>query len=143
MKRQPSHRDVFYDRPEYQGLLDRLAANVRRLREAQGWTQKEAARRCLDLPMPVYASIERAENNSTAVTLARLMVGLGVDAQDLLAPAPMPPPRKPGRPKKPGATGGTTSGSITARESTSSATTGHPAPTEDDHPLEGPSDRGR
>ncbi|MFO0608859.1 MAG: helix-turn-helix transcriptional regulator [Polyangiales bacterium] len=100
MKRQPSHRDIFYDRPEYQDLLDRIAASVRRLREERGWTQKEAARRCLDLAMPVYASIERAENNATAVTLARLAIGFGVDIQQLLAPSTAPLARKPGRPRR-------------------------------------------
>lgn len=100
VKRLPSHRDVFYERPEYQDLLDRLSASVRGLREARGWTQKEAAQRCLSLAMPVYASIERAENNVTAVTLMRLAVGFEVDVQSLLSPASKPTERKPGRPRK-------------------------------------------
>lgn len=100
MQRLPSNRDVFYELPEYLDLLSRLAANVRRLREAKGWTQDEAAHQCLKMGVLVYASIERGENNLTAVTLARLAVGFGVDVRSLLDPAPLPTPRKPGRPRK-------------------------------------------
>lgn len=101
MKRLPSRRDSFYERPEYRDILHRLAANLRRLREAKGWTQEEAAQACLELPVPVYASVERAETNVTAVTLARLAAGYGADVLELLAPACAPADRKPGRPKKP------------------------------------------
>lgn len=101
MQRNPSNRDVFYELPEYVELLARIAANVRVLREARGWTQDEAAHQCLKMGVLVYASIERAENNFTAVTLARLAIGFGVDARSLLDPAAPLPPRKPGRPRKP------------------------------------------
>jgi transcriptional regulator with XRE-family HTH domain len=100
MQRLPSNRDAFYELPEYLDLLNRLAANVRALREAKGWTQDEAAHQCLKMGVLVYASIERAENNLTAVTLARLAIGFGVDVRSLLDPAPPPAPRKPGRPSK-------------------------------------------
>lgn len=100
MQRLPSNRDAFYELPEYVELLGCIAANVRRLREAKGWTQDEAAHQCLKMSELVYASIERAEANFTAVTLARLAIGFGVDVRALLDPAPAPPPRKPGRPRK-------------------------------------------
>lgn len=100
MRRRPSARDPLYEEPEYVAILGRVAANVRRLREAKGWTQEEAAHQCRELAVLVYASIERAENNFTAVTLARLAKGFGVDARELLEPAPAPPPRPPGRPRK-------------------------------------------
>lgn len=101
MQRLPSNRDALYELPEYVGLLGRVAANVRRLREARGWTQDEAADRCVKMGTLVYAGVERAEGNFTALTLARLAIGFEVDAQTLLEPAPAPPPRAPGRPKKP------------------------------------------
>ncbi|MFO0627847.1 MAG: helix-turn-helix transcriptional regulator [Polyangiales bacterium] len=100
MQRRPSKRDALYERPEYTELLGRVAANVRRLREARGWAQDEAADRCLKMGTLVYASVERAEDNFTALTLARLTVGLGVDVRDLFMPAAAPQPRRPGRPRK-------------------------------------------
>lgn len=100
MQRRPSQRDALYECAEYTELLGRVAANVRRLRESHGWAQDEAADRCLKMGTLVYASVERAEGNFTALTLARLTVGLGVDVRDLFAPAPAPAPRRPGRPRK-------------------------------------------
>ncbi|MDO9016218.1 MAG: helix-turn-helix transcriptional regulator [Deltaproteobacteria bacterium] len=100
MRRRPSARDPLYQAPEYLSLVGRIATNVRRLRETRGWNQEEAAHQCRDMAVLVYASIERAENNLTAVTLARLAIGFGVDSQELLEPAPPPTPRPPGRPRK-------------------------------------------
>lgn len=100
MQRRPSVRDPLYEAPEYVDLLGRTAANLQRLRTARGWTQEEAAHQCGELAVLVYASIERGDDNFTAVTLARLARGFGVDVRDLLDPAPPPKPRRPGRPKK-------------------------------------------
>lgn len=101
MRRRPSARDPLYEAPEYVALLGRVAANLRQLREARGWNQDEAAHHCREMAVLVYASLERAENNFTALTLARVAHGFGVDVQTLLAPAEPPPIRKPGRPRKP------------------------------------------
>ena len=110
MQRLPSNRDVLYELPVYVDLLGRIAANVRGLREAREWTQDEAAHQCLKMGVLVYAGVERGENNLTALTLARLAMGFGVDVQALLAPAPTPTPRKPGRPRKIPDGGGTAGG---------------------------------
>ena len=100
MKRLPSTRDSHYETPEYAAILGRVAAHAQELRAARGWTQEEAADRCDEMAVLVYASIERAEDNFTAVTLARLARGFEVDVHDLLAPAEPPKPRRPGRPRK-------------------------------------------
>lgn len=65
-------------------LKDRLAFNVRRLREAQGWTQEEAAHQC-GMPLRLLQGIEARTDNVTLVTLSRLVEGFEVDVQDLLA----------------------------------------------------------
>lgn len=77
MRRRPSNRDALYAEPEYVALLGRVATNVRRLRELKGWNQEEAAHQCLEMAVLAYASIEHAEGNFTALTLARLARVLG------------------------------------------------------------------
>jgi len=100
MQRRPSTRDPLYETPECVAILGRVAAHVQELRSGRGWTQEEAAHQCGEMAVLVYASIERAEDNFTAVTLARLARGFEVDVHDLLAPAEPPKPRRPGRPRK-------------------------------------------
>jgi transcriptional regulator with XRE-family HTH domain len=78
----------------------RLAVNVRRLREAKGWTQEECASQCGRLDPAVLRVIEAANANVTATTVARLCDGLGVDVLDLFAQAGPLVKRKRGRPPK-------------------------------------------
>ncbi len=84
----------------YRAVVERVASNVRRLREARGWTQEEAAFRCAELDPTVFRVVEAARSNITAVTLARLAAGFGVDVRDLFDPAPPLVKRKRGRPTK-------------------------------------------
>lgn len=84
----------------FQMIVERLAVNVRRLREAKGWTQEECAGRCGRLDPAVLRVIEAATANVTATTVARLCDGFGVDVCELLAPAPPLKKRRPGRPPK-------------------------------------------
>lgn len=89
-----------YETPEYRGILDRVAANTRRLRDAVGWSQDAAAEKCGDMPTRLYQMVEAGSTNVTATTLARLCVGFGVDVVALLAPAAPMAKRRRGRPKK-------------------------------------------
>ncbi len=91
-------RDPLYRSPEYLDLIGRVATNVRNLRQGHGWTQEEAATRCGQLSVYVLRQIESAQTNVTAVTLARLSAGFGVDVATFLVPAPTPTRRTPGRP---------------------------------------------
>ncbi len=101
MRRRNTAREELYERPAYHGLLERIGANVRRLREAKGWSQEEAAFQCGDMASPLLRRIELAATNVTALTLARIAEGLGVDASELLAPIATPlAKRGRGRPKK-------------------------------------------
>lgn len=97
-----SRRSHHYQGTTYQELLTRLAANVRGLRTAGGWTQEEAAHRC-GMTTAFFQSIEGEGTNPTGTTLARLADGLGADVGALLIPAAPLPPRRPGRPPKQGA----------------------------------------
>ncbi len=85
--------------PTYDALVARVGTNVRRLREARGWTQEECAYQCKDLGPALLRTIEAGRTNITAATLARLCDGLQVDVAQLFAPADPPLKRKPGRPK--------------------------------------------
>ena len=100
MRARRESREKLYQGAAYLRTLARIAANVRRLREARGWTQEEAAFQCDDLASPLLRRIELAASNVTALTLTRLAEGFGVDIAELLAPVEVPPPRKVGRPRK-------------------------------------------
>jgi transcriptional regulator with XRE-family HTH domain len=86
--------------PGYQSVVDRVAANVRRLREVKGWTQEEAAHQCSGLHATLYRTVEAGRTNVTAATLARLSEGFGVDVVELFVPAPPLVKRRRGRPPK-------------------------------------------
>ena len=100
MRRRSKTREELYQGAAYLRTLARVAANVRRLREARGWTQEEAAFQCDDMASPLLRRVELAATNVTALTLTRLATGFGVDVAELLAPVDAPAPRKVGRPKK-------------------------------------------
>ncbi|MDB4929970.1 MAG: transcriptional regulator [Myxococcaceae bacterium] len=98
MRRKPTTRDPLYRSREYLDLVGRVATNLRQLRQLRGWTQEDAATRCGQLSVYVLRQIESAQTNVTAVTLARLSAGFGVDVAAFLVPAPTPTRRAPGRP---------------------------------------------
>lgn len=98
--RRRSDRSSLYEGDVYRDLLARVAANVRRLREAKGWTQEDCAEKCGDMAPPLLRRIELASTNLTAVTVARLCEGLGVDVTELVAPGTPFVKRRPGRPAK-------------------------------------------
>ncbi|OJT26792.1 hypothetical protein BO221_01835 [Archangium sp. Cb G35] len=74
-----------YESPAYRDLQSRLAAGVRRLREAKGWTQEEAAHRC-GMPTRLLQRVEGEDVNATFTTLARLCEGFEVDVTQLFQP---------------------------------------------------------
>ncbi len=78
-------RAVLYEDSAYVRLQNRLAANLRRIRNRQGLTQEEAAHQ-IGISTRLLQRIEGAETNVTLVTISRVAVGLGVDAAQLLAP---------------------------------------------------------
>ncbi|MFZ4580589.1 MAG: helix-turn-helix domain-containing protein [Myxococcota bacterium] len=73
-----------YDSEEFRGLQGRLATNVRRLREARGLTQEQAADLC-GMATRLLQRVEAGGSNVTFATLARLSAGFGLDAGELLA----------------------------------------------------------
>ncbi len=94
-----SRRSHQYGGKTYRDLLARLAANVRRLRSARGWTQEEAAHQC-GMTTAFFQSVEGEGTNPTGTTLARLADGLHADVSELLRETEPLPPRRPGRPSK-------------------------------------------
>ncbi len=93
-------RRPFFESPTYRQVLERLAANVRRLRAARGWTQEECAARCGDLDLTVLRAIEAARTNVTAATVSRLCEGFGVDVAEFYDARAAFVRRGPGRPRR-------------------------------------------
>ncbi|MBZ5667572.1 MAG: helix-turn-helix transcriptional regulator [Acidobacteriia bacterium] len=62
-----------------------LATNIRRHRQAQGWSQEELAERC-GVHRTYIGSVERGERNVTLQTLEKIARALEVDAISLLRP---------------------------------------------------------
>lgn len=100
MKQRAPARVQLVKTPGYQSVVERVAANVRRLREARGWTQEEAAHQCAGLHATLYRTVEAGRTNVTASTIARLCDGFGVDVMELFLPAPPLEKRKRGRPPR-------------------------------------------
>jgi transcriptional regulator with XRE-family HTH domain len=100
MRRRKPARGPLYESQAYLTLLARIGANVRRLREAKNWSQEECAFQCGEMSAPLLRRIELAATNVTALTIARLCEGLGVDAVELLAAGTPHQKRRPGRPPK-------------------------------------------
>lgn len=100
MRTRKPARAALYQSAHYLALLASIGANVRRLREARGWTQEELAYRASEMTPPMLRTIEAGTVNVTALSISRLAEGLGVDASELLRPAAASPKRKPGRPRK-------------------------------------------
>lgn len=100
MRRTSPKRTRFYKTATYEGIVGRIATNVRKIREEKGWTQADLAFRADEMEVVVLQGIERGSTNLTAVTLARLCDALGVDVQALMEPAAPPEKRPRGRPKR-------------------------------------------
>jgi transcriptional regulator with XRE-family HTH domain len=83
MRRRRTDRASLYRRSSYRELTRRLAANVRRMRLANGWTQEQAAEYC-EIGSRMYQTIEAGDTNVTLVTLARLADGFDVESGELL-----------------------------------------------------------
>jgi len=66
--------------------LERVAVNIRRLREARGLTQAEIASRADAMSERLYRLVESGRTNVTASTMTRLADAFGVDVVELLAP---------------------------------------------------------
>jgi transcriptional regulator with XRE-family HTH domain len=62
-----------------------LATNLKRLRDARGYTQQELARRC-EFPKSYIGDIEQETVNITLANLEALANGLGCLPEDLLRP---------------------------------------------------------
>ncbi len=69
--------------PRKDTTLVRLGANLRKAREAHGWSQEELAHRC-GVHRTYVGSVERGEYNVTILTLRRLTQTLGISIQDAL-----------------------------------------------------------
>lgn len=65
--------------------MGRHASNIRELRKAKGWTQEDAAHACA-MPVRLLQGVEAGSDNSTLITVARLVEGFEVDATELFAP---------------------------------------------------------
>lgn len=75
-----------------------VAANMKRLRLKQGWTQEVLAEKA-GLEARYVQEIERAKTNMTLAVLLDLATALDVHPRALLIEAEMKP-AKPGRPRK-------------------------------------------
>ena len=75
-----------YRSPGYGQTLERVAANVRHLRETQGWSQEEVCSRAGAMSERLYRLVESGGTNVTAATLTRLAEAFAVDVAALVAP---------------------------------------------------------
>ena len=63
--------------------LVKLGGNLRKAREARGWSQEELAFKC-GVHRTYVGGIERAEYNVTVLTLLRLTKALSISLQDAI-----------------------------------------------------------
>ena len=70
-------------------ILVRLSANVKRFREARGYTQEDLAK-VSGLTKNYVRNVEQATLNITLATLEALAKGLGCTEEDLLTRRPKP-----------------------------------------------------
>jgi transcriptional regulator with XRE-family HTH domain len=64
-------------------IRTRLGLNVRRLREAKGWSQEDYADRA-GIHRTYVSDIERGKRNPTVTVVEKLAKPLGIDAGSLL-----------------------------------------------------------
>ena len=76
-------RSELRDAPGVRDLQQRLAKNLRSLRERAGWTQEDAAH-ASGLSTRTYQMLEQGGSNTTLVTLAALAAAFDVDVTRLL-----------------------------------------------------------
>lgn len=88
MAKPTPHRVHLRETRDHLRLQARFIANLRRLREARGWTQDECADRA-DMLMQAYQRIETGRSNVTLVTLSRLVSAFGVDVQEFFVTTPV------------------------------------------------------
>lgn len=81
-------------------LRANLAANVRRLREKQGWTQERAAEAC-ELDLRTIQRIEGGELDTSLSVLEKLAEGFNTAPTEILTPSEPAPKRRRGRPRRP------------------------------------------
>ena len=84
-RRRKAERVDQYESESYRDLQARLVVNVRAAREAQRWTQEQAAEACL-MATRLYQRVEAGKSNLTLTSLARLCIGLDVDMAQLFRP---------------------------------------------------------
>jgi len=70
-------------KPSHYTARQRVAANLRRVRQARGWSQ-EALADLAGLHRTYVGSIERGERNFSVDNIERLAQALGLDPADLL-----------------------------------------------------------
>jgi transcriptional regulator with XRE-family HTH domain len=70
-------------------VLSRLATNLKRLREARGYTQQDLARRC-GLPNSYIGDVEQETVNITLANLEALAGGLECALEDLFRRPALP-----------------------------------------------------
>ena len=63
--------------------LVKLGVNLRRAREAKGWSQEELAYKC-GVHRTYVGSVERGEYNVTILTLRKLTRALGMSLRDAI-----------------------------------------------------------
>ena len=101
-RRRRRGRLAHYKSPAYVALVERVAINVRAVRESRGLTQQEAADQA-EIGLRLWQSIESAKSNLTLVTVARVCAGLEVDPAEVFARIANParlPKRGRGRPRR-------------------------------------------
>ena len=69
---------------EEEQLMKLIGKNIKSLREAKNWSQHKLSVEAL-IPKNQVGRIERAEINTTVVSLHRISAALGVCMEDLLA----------------------------------------------------------
>ena len=61
-----------------------LAANLKRMREARGWSQQQLAD-CSGVPRPTIANLESGEGNPTLNVMLRVAAALGASLEELIS----------------------------------------------------------
>ncbi|UCC32789.1 MAG: helix-turn-helix transcriptional regulator [Phycisphaerales bacterium] len=69
--------------PKKNIALVRLGANLRKVREAKGWSQEELAFQC-GIHRTYVGSVERGEYNVTILTLRKFTKALGISLRDAI-----------------------------------------------------------
>ena len=64
-------------------VLQRIGRNLRKAREARGWSQEEAATRCR-VHRTYVGGVERGEYNVTVLTLRKMVRTLGISLNEAL-----------------------------------------------------------